>query len=510
MQPLHQHQSPEKEPRNLNFWLQRLTVQDMPILARTAQKIELNVATRDSHAAALAEVILQDPVMVARVLKMANSAYYMGGRQSVLGTTATVSTVTRAVMVLGFETIRDLNQERALVENMEPGFQRNHVLRKMAELLHGAVQAGWLAQRLLDEAPEEIYIAALLHSLGEIAFWSLADETLIVQLESTRQLPGYTRSLAEMEVLGFPLDQLTALLCREWHLSRLLPEALNPTEGANRRLFPLTWGRRLAQAAEEGGQSAPVQQLVRQAAARLRLTFKTADQLVQANARKAFRLAVENNAAPPGLWLAAAADTDSPAPAAEGAESPPDFEEPLFLRSNPLVQLQILQDLTEWIYGRRTDYAAFFSLILEGLHRGAGLDRVFFSLLKPDRRELEVQYHLGWRRPVPGLYQPPETVPLNQTIFQFALKQKIPLWVKPDPEPYLKVLLTAEVRPLTNGGPFFLMPLVVRNKSIGLIYADRQASDRPLNEEKFLGFQHFGQMAAIGMELITQRESAGG
>ncbi len=53
------------------------------------------------------------------------------------------------------------------------------------------------------------------------------------------------------------------------------------------------------------------------------------------------------------------------------------------------------------------------------------------------------------------------------------------------------------------------MPLVVRNKSIGLIYADRQASERTLNEEKFLSFQHFGQMAAVGMELITQRESAG-
>ena len=43
-------------------------------------------------------------------------------------------------------------------------------------------------------------------------------------------------------------------------------------------------------------------------------------------------------------------------------ETEPEFDEPLFLRSNPLVQLQILQDLADWIHSRRTDYAAFFSL----------------------------------------------------------------------------------------------------------------------------------------------------
>ncbi len=278
MQAQLKYQPLEDETRNLNAWVQRLALQDMPILARIARKIEIIVGTRDSHAAALAEVILQDPVMTARVLKMANSAYYMGGRQSILGTTATIGTVSRAVMVLGFETIRDLNRDRAVVENREPGFQRTHLLRKMSESLHGAVQSCWLAQRLYDESPEEIYIAALLGQLGDIAFWSLADETLIVKLESKRQLPGYTRSLAELEILGFSLDRLTALLCKEWHLSRLLPEALNPAESANRRLLPITWGRRLAQALEGGDPSAQVQQLTRQAATRLRLTLKTTDQ----------------------------------------------------------------------------------------------------------------------------------------------------------------------------------------------------------------------------------------
>lgn len=509
MQAQLKYQPLEDETRNLNAWVQRLALQDMPILARIARKIEIIVGTRDSHAAALAEVILQDPVMTARVLKMANSAYYMGGRQSILGTTATIGTVSRAVMVLGFETIRDLNRDRAVVENREPGFQRTHLLRKMSESLHGAVQSCWLAQRLYDESPEEIYIAALLGQLGDIAFWSLADETLIVKLESKRQLPGYTRSLAELEILGFSLDRLTALLCKEWHLSRLLPEALNPAESANRRLLPITWGRRLAQALEGGDPSAQVQQLTRQAATRLRLTLKTTDQLIQANIRKAFQTAADNKAAVPGQWLPFAEGDDDPLERTEGAESAPDFDEPLFLRSNPLVQLQILQDLCDWIYGRRTDYAAFFSLVLEGLHRGLGLDRVFFSLLKKESRELEIQYHLGWRRPGQGLFQPPDIIPLHQNIFHFALTQKVPLWIKPDPEPYLQDLITAEVLPITNGGPFFIMPLVVRNKSIGLIYADRQASERTLNEEKFLSFQHFGQMAAVGMELITQRESAG-
>ena len=138
----------EDGTRDLAAWVERLAIQDIPILSQTARKIDLITTTRDSHAIELSRVVLQDPGMTARVLKMANSAYYMGGRKSLLGTSATVTTVTRAVMVLGFETLRQLCQARTVVEDRVQGFQRTHLLRKIAGSYHAAVQARWMAQRI--------------------------------------------------------------------------------------------------------------------------------------------------------------------------------------------------------------------------------------------------------------------------------------------------------------------------------------------------------------------------
>jgi hypothetical protein len=42
---------------------------------------------------------------------------------------------------------------------------------------------------------------------------------------------------------------------------------------------------------------------------------------------------------------------------------------------------------------------------------------------------------------------------------------------------------------------------------LDLIYADRQKGGRPLDEESFQGFQHFGRQATIGLSLITRKES---
>ena len=86
---------------NLDLWVNRLSKQEMPIFARTAQHIT-NVVARDvSSVAELSRGILQDASMTARLLRMANSAYYNPHSHS-------INTITRAVMVLGFETVRSM------------------------------------------------------------------------------------------------------------------------------------------------------------------------------------------------------------------------------------------------------------------------------------------------------------------------------------------------------------------------------------------------------------------
>jgi hypothetical protein len=48
------------------------------------------------------------------------------------------------------------------------------------------------------------------------------------------------------------------------------------------------------------------------------------------------------------------------------------------------------------------------------------------------------------------------------------------------------------------------MPVSVGGVPKGLFYADRAQSGRPLDEQSYMGFRHFGEQAAIGLRMLSQ------
>ena len=61
---------------------------------------------------------------------------------------------------------------------------------------------------ILNVTAEEVFIAALLRYVGEITFWCVSGEEgeQIIELIEQR---GFSEEMAQQEVLGFTLDQLT-------------------------------------------------------------------------------------------------------------------------------------------------------------------------------------------------------------------------------------------------------------------------------------------------------------
>ncbi|MBU2477776.1 MAG: hypothetical protein KKA36_01700, partial [Gammaproteobacteria bacterium] len=59
--------------------------------------------------------------------------------------------------------------------------------------------------------------------------------------------------------------------------------------------------------------------------------------------------------------------------------------------------------------------------------------------------------------------------------------------------------LTAQVIEVTGNSPFFVMPVEVNGRSIGLFYADRMTSGRALDEESYMAFRHFCQQANLAL-----------
>ncbi len=403
-------------------------------------------------------------------------------------------------MILGFDTIRAICQTKAVVESLLQGTPRERVTQIMASAFHAAVQARWLAEKNRDESPEEIFIAAFLYLLGEMAFWCFAGEELTQQLEKILLLPQNNRIRAEQELLGFSFEQLTLALSKDWHLSPLLLDALDSRQSTSPRIKTILWGQKLAGTVQKGWHSTEVRQLIDQAAVSLNLPQEIVAPLVHKNAAEAVRTAVSFGATQASRLIPLPQESSPPETLV--LETGDELLPPL--HPDPNLQLKILHDLAGLMLEKKPDYGVFITLVLEGIFRAVSMDRVFFALRTPDRSRLEIKFQLGWHGEEPTLPASLKPIPLSNNIFSEVMEKKEPLWIGEHSVTDVYHLITEDVVSLIGTTPFFIMPIVAHDKSIALIYADRRTSGRALDDESYNDFRHFCQQAIIGLTLITQ------
>jgi len=148
-------------PSDLSEWIARIRGCDMPVFARTVDALRRIIGDERASASALAQVILKDASMTTKVLRLANSAYFNQAQQG-------ISTVSRAIVVLGFDPVAQLALSVALIDALLGGSLRSRVNLEMARSFHAAVQARWVVQRRGEQQGEQVFIAALLSRVGEM------------------------------------------------------------------------------------------------------------------------------------------------------------------------------------------------------------------------------------------------------------------------------------------------------------------------------------------------------
>ena len=217
-----------EDPTGLGGWVQKLGDAGMAVFAHTARDISHVSDSRESSAAELARVVLQDAAMTAKLLRVANSPVFNPMGKS-------ISTVSRAVVVLGFQEVRSICLSIAVVESMLKGKQKQRVAGEMARSFHAAVQARAFARKRKDKSPEEVFIATLLSHLGDMAFWAFAGDSAERMDTALRQRADDPPDKVQQDVLGFVFRELTLSLGREWKLGDLLEESLEGRVDKNPR-----------------------------------------------------------------------------------------------------------------------------------------------------------------------------------------------------------------------------------------------------------------------------------
>lgn len=174
----------------------------------------------DSTAEDMGKVISQDPALVVRMLKIANSAYY--------GLSTEVDTISRAIAILGTNKIRDLVLSTSTSQAFE-GIPND--LITMQDFWHHSLYCGLLAQILSKKSKkansESIFIAGLLHDIGQLLMFNQlpekSHEAILLLMEGTEDLDTFE---AERHVFGFDHMQVGAALIKSWKLSPVLQECV--------------------------------------------------------------------------------------------------------------------------------------------------------------------------------------------------------------------------------------------------------------------------------------------
>ena len=186
-------------------------IDDLPTLPRTVLKITELVNDPKSSARDLAGVITDDQVLTARLLKLVNSSFY--------GFPQRISTVTGAIVLLGFDAIRNLLLTTSVFDLFA---NRNRQKKQIQERfwdhsLGCAVGAKVIGNYLRHDKIEELFVSGLLHDIGKIV------EMMFLPEEFSRVVATVKRekiliATAENKVLGYNHADIGKLLAQKWNL----------------------------------------------------------------------------------------------------------------------------------------------------------------------------------------------------------------------------------------------------------------------------------------------------
>lgn len=474
----------------LNTWVRKLSEEEMPVFAQTVGEINRILANEEYSSLALSRIILQDPSMTAKVVKLANSAFYNPG-----GTP--ISTVSRAVVVLGFNAVQAICISIMVIETMVKGRAKERVMRELARSIHGATQAKSLYPTSRDAASEEIFVAGLLCNLGQMAFWCFSGDQGVVLDQALRASPGDVGEI-EKEVLGFKLNSLTTALAEEWHLSPLVADALKGKGAKDPRSKYIDLGQRIAREVENGWSSPALKALAQEAAKLTGRSVPDVGEMLQNQAREAVERAKAMGASHAARLI--------PVPGEEPEEVESSWEgteAPVWCEPDPMLQLKILREITVTL-ASRPELNVLLEMVLEGIHRGVGMDRTVLALVTPRRNLVKAKLVLGANRVrLQERFQFELGVkPVN--LFGKLMEGHEGVFVADYDDPAFKGLLFGGIFDVIDRQPFMAQPVVFGGIPIGLFYADRGPSDRTLDNDTFESFKLFVQQANLGLVQIAK------
>lgn len=439
--------------------METLAEQELPTLNAVVREICELSENEKCRADDLTKIILRDADLTSKVLRIANSVHYNPSF-------ASIKTVSRAIVHLGFDNLRNITLATTLIENFLKGKPKALLIQSLARSFHAAVQAKAMVPFLDGDKKEQVFIAALLRNISELALISTGRKVVEVFIDARDKDPQSEHSLA-MEHLGVDTSLLSRQLIKDWTLGDLLSEACENHVHSSPAARAVNLGSQISTYIQCGMKSAEMKKLCQQTATLCKITLEDAKKQIVMMADEASVIAK--------IYGVDVLISALPDPSLIEETAPVE-------KSDYLFQQQLNQVHKAMLAG--DDLPKIVQLGLSVLHQGSGIARVAILIVDHKSKLLEVRYVVGrgthlWRQRISINL---EKLHKGELLHEFLRTQQ-PLWYQS--ENGKKDIGALEQMGAESG--IFLAPLILNKRLMAIAYAD--AEEGVLCARQFEEFQ---------------------
>jgi HD-like signal output (HDOD) protein len=189
-----------------------------PLPSLPAIYAELNQAIEDQYASLenIGQIIRKDQALVARLLRLSNSAYY--------GLPRRIETIEEALYLIGLREMCEMTLATTVLAAF-PGLppELAEAGQFWRHSLACAAGCAVLAEERQEPVPERYFVGGLLHDFGRLVLYLKAPQESLKILRRCRET-GELASVVEREVLGFDHAEVGGALLELWSLPFALVE----------------------------------------------------------------------------------------------------------------------------------------------------------------------------------------------------------------------------------------------------------------------------------------------
>lgn len=194
---------------------------DLPAMASAVARVAQLASSDDQGVQDLTYFVLSDVGLTQKILRLANTVQY----RTVSG--GTITTISRAIFLLGFDAVKTSALAMMLVERLSNVKHCHAVRAELAKAMYASVIGRELARSSRRPGAEEAAIASLFANIGHVMV-AAYDYLHYAEIAALVKSENITEEKAAQRILGCGYDAIAQSILRIWNIPDAIVQAIEP------------------------------------------------------------------------------------------------------------------------------------------------------------------------------------------------------------------------------------------------------------------------------------------